>query len=77
LLKLVFLKKGMTEKPHTINDSLYRLYEPQNITVQHLAELLPFVVSEWNISDKNGYVSKKCIEEIEKGAPHLRRYFGY
>jgi len=66
----------MTEKRRTINDDQYRLYEPQNITVQHLAELLPFVVSEWKISRKNGYVSKTCIEEIERGAPHLRRYFG-
>lgn len=65
----------MIEESRSLNPSQYSKFKPQNITVQDLAELLPFVVSEWNVSHKMGYVSKGCIENIETFAPHLRRYF--
>jgi hypothetical protein len=65
----------MAEEPRSLSPDQYRKFQPQNITAQELAELLPFVVAEWNISCKQEYVSKSCIEEIEKFKPHLRRHF--
>ena len=65
----------MTEEPRSLSDDQYRKFQPQNITAQELAELLPFVVAQWNISRKEEYVSKSCIEDIEKFKPHLRHHF--
>jgi hypothetical protein len=65
----------MTPEPRRLSDDQYSEFKPQNITAQDLAELLPFLIPQWNISSKNGWVSKKVIEEIEAFKPHLRCYF--
>ncbi len=57
------------------NIDLHRKYEPEDITTQELAELLPLLIDQWRVSSMNGFVSTNFIKNLEKNKPTLIRHF--
>ena len=69
------INRMSTESFMNSDNDQYRKFEPEDITTQELAELLPLLIEEWQRGTRNGCVSTNFIKNLDRDKPALKRHF--